>query len=111
MTGMKDLSDDFKLSFRSTGEINEAFSGLVARTAKDPGIRYRGKKPPRAAIINALVMWVTSLPRSEQRAIVAQGMELLNDHLDSDDEAPVEAPAPAPEVKADPPAKRRRGTA
>lgn len=101
MLAMKDLSDDFKLSFRSTGEINEAFSGLVARAAKDATIRYRGKKPHRAAVLNALVMWVTSLPQSEQRAVLAQGMELLNDHLDNDDEAPPEEAAPAP--------KRRKG--
>ena len=82
MVRMRDLTDDFKLSFRSTPGINEAFSGLVVRTAGDKSIRYRGKKAHRSAVVNAIVLYVCSLPPAEQRALLSRGTTMLNDHLD-----------------------------
>lgn len=84
MLFMKDLEDDFKLSFRSTPEIEQSFSDIVSRAQRDKAIRYRDqKKPHRSAVINAIVMWVASRSLDEQRKIVALGMEMLNDHLEA----------------------------
>lgn len=114
----RDLSDDFKLSFRSLSEVNEAFAGIVARAASDPTTRYRGRrKANRAAVLNALILWLDSRPREEQLAIVGQGMRRLNDLLlpdgvgsDADAERPA-IPPPAAELFAvrDPKAKPKGG--
>jgi hypothetical protein len=107
----RDLSDDFKLSFRSTGEINEAFSAIVARAAGDRSIRFRNKrKAARASVLNAIVLWVAGLPAEEQRRVVREGMGLLNDCLGVEPETlpaqgqvldvePVAPPQPRPRNK------------
>jgi hypothetical protein len=103
MPTMSDLGDDFKLSFRSTGEINELFTGLVARAATDRSIRYKGKaKANRASTINALVCWVASKPPDEQRRIVREGMALLNAQLGAEAERFAQNEPP------EPPRPRRR---
>lgn len=89
----QDLTEKHNLKARSTPDIVEAFTRLVAAMAKDDELVYvrfgEGKKVHKAAVMNALVMWVTSRPVSEQRAIIAQGLALLNDHMN-----------PAPDIAA-----------
>jgi hypothetical protein len=98
--GMRELSDDFKLSFRSIPEVYEAFGAMVARTATDPTIRFAGtktqreKKAHRAALLNALILHLAELPQAEQRRAIARGMDLLNATLRGEPPPPI-APAGA----------------
>lgn len=76
---MRDLSDDCKLSVRSIVEVYDVLADLELRVARDRSIRTRkGRRPSRAAIINALVLWLSALPDAEQARIVAEGMTRLN---------------------------------
>lgn len=106
----RDLSDDFKLSFRSLSEVNEAFAGIVARAASDPKVRYRGRrKANRAAVLNALILWLDALPRDQQMLVVGDGMRRLNALLlpDSDADGDIVAAAADPaatDIPAPPPA-------
>lgn len=84
MTAMRELSDDFKLSYRSIAEVYESFGAMVARTATDPTIRFvgtkvqRNKKANRAAVLNAILLYLDEMPIEEQRRAIARGMARLN---------------------------------
>lgn len=112
MTSMaKDLSDEFKLSVRSTSEVAEVLGVMAPRIAMDRSIRFRGvKKPTRAAVVNALLLWAGDLPLPELRRVIGEGMNKLSAVLGVDeadeglDDGPLEiAVDPGPE-----PAKPKR---
>jgi hypothetical protein len=90
MNDMRELSDEFKLSVRSIFEVFEGLSNLVTRLARDRSIRLREggkeKKPTRAAIVSALILWIAEQPEQQQMAIMAQAMDRLNALLGQDDE-------------------------
>jgi hypothetical protein len=90
MAVMSELGDDFKLSFRSTGEVYEAFGSIVARAAADRSIRFAAgkKKANRAAVLNALILWLDGLPPAEQKDIIRAGMVRLNAILGAAPEPP-----------------------
>jgi predicted DNA-binding transcriptional regulator YafY len=88
MTDMRELSDEFKLSVRSIYEVFETLSNLVTRLAGDRSIRLREngkeKRPTRAAVVSALVVWLSEQTEAQQRAIVARGIASLNAMLEHD---------------------------
>lgn len=78
MLAMRELTDEFKISARSIGEVTEIVAVLTTRAAMDPTIRFGGKKPTRASVVNALLLWLDDQPGPEQKRIVREGMALLN---------------------------------
>lgn len=84
MRPMRDLTDEFKLSVRSIGEVIEALGAIVNRLAVTRRIRFRGKKPTRAAVVNAAVLYLESLAPPERERALAAGMERLERLLEVD---------------------------
>jgi hypothetical protein len=80
---MLELTDENKLFARSTADVKEAFENIVSRVAKNPAIRFRGRKVHRSSVLNALLLYLASRPREDQDRILAVGTALLNRHLDS----------------------------
>ncbi len=80
---MRDLSDEFKLSVRSTGEVFQALGAIVSRLAVDRRVRFRGKKPTRAAVVNAALLYLDSLPPEQWEQALAAGMRRLEELLES----------------------------
>jgi hypothetical protein len=95
MIVMRELSDEFKLSVRSIFEVFEALSRVVTRLAGDRSIRFREKgkekRPTRAAVVSALILWFAEQPEGQQRAVLVRGMDRLNELLDSDQDGAGEA--------------------
>ncbi len=96
MPGMRDLSDEFKLSVRSIGEVFQALGAMVARLAIDRRVRFRGKKPTRAAVINAAILYLDSLAPEEWERALAAGMRRLEELLESNGSAGPDGGAPEP---------------
>lgn len=99
---MRDLGDEYKLSFRSIDEVYSAFRQVENHVVGDRAIRLEaggrpGRRPSRAAILNALILWLHARPVAQQRHVVAEGMERLNMILAFEGEparaGPVEAAA------------------
>lgn len=92
MQVMRELSDEFKLSVRTIAEVFQGLTMLVARLASDRSIRFREKgkekRPTRAAIVSALILWLDAQSDADQRRIVADGMRRLNDLLEFDEAQP-----------------------
>jgi hypothetical protein len=116
--GMRELSDDFKLSYRSLPEVYEAFGSMVSRVASDPSIRFAGKtkkgrdkRAHRAAFINALLLWLDAQPRPRQKEVIREGMELLNALLLLDAPSPEAPGAGRPEDPGEAAAEGPRGGA
>jgi len=84
MLRMRDLTDEFKLSVRSIGEVIEALGAIVNRLAVTRRLRFRGKKPTRAAVVNAAVLYLESLAPPERERALAAGMERLERLLEVD---------------------------
>jgi len=102
VTYHRDLRDVDRLNFRSIPEVHKALSDLVLNVGKDRKIRFRGKaKPKRAQVVNALILYLESLPTAEQRRVVSQGLDILNGLLATEVED-MESPKVA---EADPGAK------
>jgi hypothetical protein len=78
----RNLDDDFKLSYRSIAEVYEAFGRIEALVRGDKSIRFKGRvRPKGAAILNAIVLYVESLPPEQQRRAVGEGMARLNEYM------------------------------
>jgi hypothetical protein len=100
---MKDLTDEFKLSVRSTAEVFQALGGMVTRLAVTRRVRFRGKKPTRAAVVNAALLYLDSLSQEQWEQALSIGMRRLEQILESDTlgevtTAPAEEAAPSKRV-------------
>jgi hypothetical protein len=83
MNCMRDLSDDYKISVRGIEEVDEALGTLVARLKADRKIRYKRHtakpaKPGKAALVNALILWLNNQPVGEQKRIAMEGLASLD---------------------------------
>jgi len=96
---MKDLTDEFKLSVRSVPEVFEALGTMVHRLKAGRQIKFRDKKPTRAAVVNAALLYLASLPPEEWERALSTGLRRLEDVL-------TEGAAPAPAAAAEAPAAR-----
>lgn len=85
LSTMKDLTDEFKLSVRSAPEVFQALASIVTRLAVTRRVRFRGKKPTRAAVVNAALLYLDSLPPADWERALAAGMARLERFLESDD--------------------------
>jgi hypothetical protein len=90
---MKDLTDEFKLSVRSTPEVFEALGAMVHRLRAGRKLKFRDKKPTRAAVVNASLLYLFSLPPEEWERALGVGLSRLEAALQSEETA---APAPEP---------------
>lgn len=123
MSAMRDLNDDYKISVRGIEEVEQALGMLVARVKADRKIRYKTHtsqpaKPGKAAVVNALILYVDGLPPAQQKQIIAAGLAVLDRCLamdspgggesrKTDDETPdatIEGGAEDPPMR-----KRRKG--
>ena len=93
---MRDLTDDFKLCVRSIGEVTGALAVMVNRLAMARRTRFRGRKPTRAAVVNAALLYLDSLDPAERERALALGMARLEKLLEFDPAAGADAPAPPP---------------
>lgn len=80
---ISDEPGDFKLSVRMLAEPFQGLNVLKDLAALDRACymwdgKQKMKKPTKAAIMSALVLWISRLPATEQRRIVADGMLDLN---------------------------------
>lgn len=106
MTAMRELSDEFKLSVRTIAEVFQGLTMLVARLATDRAIRFRErgreKRPTRAAIVSALILWLDAQPHAEQRRVISEGMARLNRLLEGEETAIQDDPPAPPPIVAEP---------
>ena len=100
---MRDMTDEFKLSVRSIAEVFQALGGMVTRLAVTRRVRFRGKKPTRAAVVNAALLYLDSLPQAEWEKALSIGMRRLEEMLASD---PMDEVPTAPAEEAGTPPKR-----
>jgi hypothetical protein len=99
---MRDLTDEFKLSARSTPDVFVMLGRMVDRLKADRRVRFRGKKPTRAAVVNAALIYLDTLPPSQWEQAITIGFRRLEEILSEDDAAGVtqaEPPAGIPELK------------
>lgn len=92
---MKDLTDEFKLSVRSVPEVFEALGTMVHRLKAGRQIKFRDKKPTRAAVVNAALLYLASLPPEEWERALSTGLRQLEDVLAPEGAAPAAPAAPA----------------
>ena len=108
MDVMRELSDEFKLSVRTIAEVFQALAYQVARVASDRTVRFREKgkqkRPTRAAIVSALILWLEDQPMDVQRHVIASGLDKLNGLLDTDQPQTMTKPLDLPvrEMEFDP---------
>lgn len=95
---MRDLSDEFKLSVRSIPEVYRALGEIVSQLAVGRRVRFRGKKPTRAAVVNASLLYLDSLPAEEWERVLVIGLQRLEEILASN-----ESPGPSQPVGPEPP--------
>src|SRR4051794_38227912 len=85
----RDLEDSDRLNFRSIPEVHAALSSIVVGIGRDKTLLFRGgPKPKRAQVVNALILYLESLPDEERRRVVALGLERLNELLEKEAEPP-----------------------
>lgn len=101
---MKDLTDEFKLSVRSAPEVFQALGSIVTRLAVTRRVRFRGKKPTRAAVVNAALLYLDSLAPADWERALADGMVRLERILESDE---IESTDPVQAEVASTPAPQR----
>ena len=99
MLRMRDLGDEYRLSFRSIEEIDGALTDLVKQVKRDRSIVYHsGRKPGRAAVINAVLAWLFDQPPERQKAVVIEGMARLTALLGAEAGQATAPPSDPPEV-------------
>ncbi len=81
---MKDLTDEFKLSARSTADVFVLLGRMVDRLKADRRVRFRGKKPTRASVVNAALLYLDSLPPAQWEEALAVGFRRLEEILAED---------------------------
>ena len=77
MLVMRELSDKFKLSARSVGEVLEAINSMVSRARTTGEPVYHGKNLTREALVNAVILYVDSLPPREKVRAIVEGVRRL----------------------------------
>lgn len=96
MLCMKELTDKFKLSVRSTGEVHEALNALVTRFRTTGEVSFRGKLT-REAVVNAAILFLDALPAPDKAQALKAGLARLEAILEGADVASLPAPSlPAP---------------
>lgn len=81
------LSDEFKISARGTPETHDAINRLLGIAAVSRARETWGRRPGKAPIINAVLLYVDRLPREVKSTIVEEGVRMLKD-LKENREAP-----------------------
>ena len=79
---MRDLTDKFKLSFRSVGEVVELVSAMVLRM-RTRGLTYGpgGRALSREVFGNAVFCWLSHQPVEVQERVVREGLVFLGEFL------------------------------
>lgn len=81
---MKSLPDSDKQTFRALFETMEAIKQIELLVSGDRSIKYNGRKRPhKAAIYNAILLWLARQPAEVQRQVVGEGMKLVNTFMDA----------------------------
>lgn len=81
---MKALPDSDKQTFRALFETMAAIKQIELSVSEDRTIKYNGRKRPhKAAIYNAILLWLAKQPAEYQRQVVREGMKLVNTHMDA----------------------------
>lgn len=96
MLAMRDLTDQFKLSVRSTGEIFEIVGAMVSRLRTTGDIRFRGKNVTREALVNAALLYLDQLPHEQKVAALDAGMKRLEGILWEAGDPPIESVPESP---------------
>lgn len=90
MEAMRELSDEFKLSVRSIGEVIQALQRMEADLLLDYSVRFiqKGiaKRPTQAAMVAAIILQIASRPPEERKRMIGEGMTILNTLLAGGDE-------------------------
>jgi hypothetical protein len=76
MICMRDLTDEYKLSVRSAGEVFEAVTAMVSRFRTTGEVQFRGKLT-REALVNAVLLHLEALPHAEKVRVLRDGMRRL----------------------------------
>jgi hypothetical protein len=76
MICMRDLTDEYKLSVRSAGEVFEAVTAMVSRFRTTGEVQFRGKLT-REALVNAVLLHLEALPHAEKVRVLRDGMQRL----------------------------------
>lgn len=78
----RDLEEDFNQFFRSIYEVHKVVGDLVSLAASNENIRFKERvKPKRAQVINAVLLYVSSLSEDEREDILQKGIHMLNELL------------------------------
>lgn len=92
MPYMRDLDDDYKMSFRGIREVAQAvedLTALVKHRLTWRSFQAEPDRPGKAAVVNALILWVDNLPKDQRIDVIRRGLALLDEHLQHDgDEQP-----------------------
>lgn len=97
MLVMKELTDKFKLSVRSTGEVFEALNALYYRCRTTGEVQFRGKIT-REALVNAIILFVDSLSPEMKIQALKIGVDRLSEILDDAPASQAQAQLPGPAV-------------
>lgn len=71
------LSDEFKISARGTWETHEAINRMAGIASANRAKATWGRRPGKAPVINAVLLYVDRLPRDVQSRILEDGMRIL----------------------------------
>lgn len=97
----RELSDKFKISVRSVGEVVEIFGGIVSRL-RTKETQFMGKRVTREAVASALFLYLGTLSESEQERVVEIGLGELERMLKGEDPATRAVTGPAEEAPVKP---------
>ena len=88
---MKSLPDSDKQTFRALFETMNAIKKVEFVISGDRTIRYLGtRRPHRASIYNAVVLWLAEQPEETQRDVIREGMKRVNQVMDGMPDADLE---------------------
>lgn len=90
-SGRRELSDKFKISVRSVGEVVEVFSAVVGRL-RTKEVTFQGKRVTREAVASALFLYLGKLSESDQERVLSIGLAELERILSGED--PAASPKP-----------------
>lgn len=79
----RDISKEYTLSARLPWECNELLNNEETRTAKEKRfwqtmLNGRKKRPTRAAVVAAVLLWYQRQTEQEKEAILLEGIDTLN---------------------------------
>ncbi len=93
---LRELSDKFKISARSLGEVAEAINTMVSRFRTTGDVTYLEKNLTREALINAAILYVDSLPHPQKAEAIREGIGRLEALLREDGRGDALQPEPTP---------------